>query len=1045
MTENKDSLRFRSPQIAIVEASAGSGKTYALAKRFLQLLINRSDPPASDLGTILAITFTNKAAYEMKERILEILKNIALDSFTTPEQKKDIIDSLGVEYDFARRKAYLLIEEVIRHYSFFGVKTIDSFINSLLLGCSLHISRSASFRIKRNYREALLYSLDTLIDKSLSDPDLGKDLNTFLRHYLFVENRGSWFPKDQILALMTALFELVNRYGKDFSKYKIDIDSLFKGKSDIYKDIKKLAEILPSNINERSRKSILSFLQKEEHQFEISHLPNSLAKPEPPLNKGETASDDFFKQWSRIYRKIKKMVELEAEVSYNPYIGLFNKVKDIFESFSEKEDVLFLNQLNHQARFLFSRQGITVAELYYRLATQFRHYLIDEFQDTSFLQWNNLETMVEEGLSSGGTLFYVGDKKQAIYRFRGGQSQLFGEIKNKFQHYNPVTLSLQKNWRSHKQIVEFNNFIFSPQNLLRFLKGSKISEKLKEDKYLEPIADNFSDSRQSHKEGNNCGYVYAEKLNEANQTERDRVVRKKIVNLINELKKRFSLADIALLTRDNRELELLTGWLLEEGFSVESEKTLNVLKHPQIKEIISLLQFLHSPVDDLSFASFILGDIFNKKTELGKDEIKKFLFELNRNKQKAKINLYRKFEDQFPEIWKREIAPFFKTVGFISPYQLLIAVYRQFELSKNFPQVQAFFKKFLQLCKDSQEEESGLWGFLSYLKEPDPEKPYVKIVAKNSLKILTIHKSKGLEFPVVIIPFLKMSISAETGTTGTKSYLEERGQGSDFTLHLLRITKEYRRYSRRLSRIYQSSYQQSCIDELNNIYVALTRPKNELYIFIPRKSGNSINQASFLLDQETIEKGKKIKYPSPQFRPEIEKIEASLYKDWARCLSEDFSGQALGQQRAEAKEGIILHRALSVIGDCSKGNLENYIDAALTQIKNNFFIKNISIYRDKLKKIVTSKNLKEIFFQPQAVCYCEKELVNQMGFTKRIDRLLVFENKAVIIDYKKNRGFEEKHYDQLKDYAKAVADIYPGKIVKGVIVYLEELEKEYLF
>ncbi|MCF7870816.1 MAG: UvrD-helicase domain-containing protein [Candidatus Omnitrophica bacterium] len=1045
MTENKVSLQVKSPQIVIVEASAGSGKTYALAKRFLQLLINRFNPPASDLGTILAITFTNKAAYEMKERILEILKNIALDSFPTPDQKKDIIDSLGVDYNFARQKSYLLIEEVIRHYSFFGVKTIDSFINSLLLGCSLHISRSASFRIKRNYKEALLYALDTLIDKSLSEPGLGKELNTFLRHYLFVENRGSWFPKDQILELMTALFELVNRYGKGFSKYEIDIDSLFKEKSDIYKKIKELAENLPVNINKRSKKSILSFLQKQDHQFEISNLPNNLSKPEPPLNKGKAASEDFLKKWGRIYRQVKKMVELEAEVSYNPYIGLFNKVKDIFESFSEEEDVLFLNQLNHQARFLFSQEGITVAELYYRLATQFRHYLIDEFQDTSYLQWNNLEKMIEEGLSSGGTFFYVGDKKQAIYRFRGGQSQLFGEIKNKFQHYNPITLSLQKNWRSHKQIVEFNNFIFSSQNLLRFLKESKISQELKEDKYLEPIVDNFFDSRQSHKKGNDCGYVYAEKLNEANQTERDRVVRKKIVGLINELKKRFSLADIALLTRDNRELELLTGWLLEEGFSVESEKTLNVLKHPQIKEIINFLQFLHSPVDDLSFASFILGDIFNKKAELGKDKIKKFLFNLNRNKKKTKINLYRKFADQFPEIWKREISPFFKTVGFISPYQLLIAVYGQFELSKNFPQAQAFLKKFLQLCKDSQEEESGLWGFLSYLKEPDPEKLYVKIVAKNSLKILTIHKAKGLEFPVVIVPFLKMSISAETGTAGTKSYLEEKEIDNGLKLHLLRITKDYRRYSRRLSRVYQRSYQQSCIDELNNIYVALTRPKNELYLFIPRKSGNSINQALFLLDQEMIEKGKKIKYPSLQLRPEIEKIGASLYKDWARCLSEDVSGQALNQQKPEIKEGIILHRALAVIGDCSQGNFENYIEIALTQVKNNFFIKNINIYRDKLKKIITNKNLKEIFFQPQAACYCEKELVDKMGFTKRIDRLLVFKDKAVIIDYKKNRGFEEKHYKQLKDYAKAVADIYPGKIVKGVIVYLEELEKEYLF
>lgn len=1027
--------------MTIVEASAGSGKTYALAKRFLQLLINKQAPSPDYLRTILAITFTNKAAYEMKERILEILKNIALDSFPSKGQKEDVLDSLAIDYNFARKQAYLLIEKIIHNYSYFGIKTIDSFINSLLLGCSLHIGRSASFTIKRNYKEYLLYALDTLIDKSLSNQELKKDFNEFLSHYLFVENRGSWFPKDKILDLMTTLFELVNRYGKDFSKYETSTDLLFNQKRCLYKKIKELIDNFPSGLNKRSKDSFLKFIEQNGCQFEIANLPNSLAKASPPLNKDKFADKDFLKKWHLIHKQVENLIEVEAETSYNSYIGLFNEVEDVFEIFAEKEDLLFLSQLNHQARFLFSKQGITVAELYYRLATRFQHYLIDEFQDTSQLQWNNLEEMISEGLASGGTLFYVGDKKQAIYRFRGGQSQLFDEIKRKFEPYQSDTVLLKKNWRSQKEIVEFNNLIFSQQNLKSFLEKSKISKEIGRRRYLQEITDNFKNGEQTYKKGNNNGFVYIEKLNESDKTERNKIVRDKVVNLIKDLKKRFSLGDIALLTRDNREVELLTGWLIEEGFPVESEKTLCVLEHPQIKEIISLLQFLYSPINDLSFASFILGDIFSKETGIKKEKITDFLFNLYQSKEKENISTYRKFIKEFPKIWGSKFSSFFKTVGFVSPYQLIIAIYEQFNLPKNFPKAQAFFKKFLQLCKDSQEEKLGLWGFLTYLQNPEPDKLYVEINAKNSLKILTIHKAKGLEFSVVIIPFLKMDISSETGRMGTKSYLERKGQ----KLHLLRITKEYLPFSSRLRNIYQNNYKLACLDELNNIYVALTRPKYELYVFIPRKSGNSLNQASFLIDQEKIERGKKVCYPRLDSQQNIKKIKASQYRNWANYLSEEsFPGQAAGN-RKEKKEGIILHQALSVVGDCSKKNINIYLDQAMAQIKNNFFSEDIKKYRKKIKEIITNKNLKEIFFPLKAGVYCEKEFINKKGETKKIDRIMIFKNKIMIVDYKKSRSQKTEHRRQLKDYKEVVRAIYPQKTIRGVVVYLAELEKEYLF
>lgn len=1032
-----DFIQLQSPQIAVVEASAGSGKTYALAKRYLQLLFSKENYSPSDLRTILAITFTNKATYQMKERILEFLKNIALDSFPSHSEKKDIVDSLGAGYDFAQKKAHLLIEEIIRNYSFFQVKTIDSFINCLLLGCALHIRRSASFLIKRNYQEHLHYALDLLIDQSLTDSGLRQELNDFLRHYLFVENRGGWFPKGQILELMASLFELANRYGQSFYQYPVSTESILKEKSLLYEKIKKLAKNLAPGLNKRSRESIFSFVRSQGSYFDTTTLPNSFANAQPPLNKGKTANQEFFKSWQKIHKKIKELVEREAEAAYNPYIGLFNRLGSVFESFLEKEDILFLNQLNFQARSLFDSQGITVAEVYYRLATRLKHYLIDEFQDTSRLQWDNLKLMVEDGLASGGTLFYVGDKKQAIYRFRGGSSRLFDQIKNDFSHYQPTTLLLSKNWRSQKEIVEFNNNLFSRGNLNRFLEQSKVSRELTDERDLTEITGNFSDSAQSYRKTNKYGYVFIEKIDESGQNGCVEVIREKLIKLLRGLEERFSLGDIALLARDNREVELLTAWLIEEGLPPESEKTLNVLEHPRIKELISFLRFLYSPVDDLSFALFILGSFFQKKSGLSEKKVKDFLFDLRRKKRKEEASLYRVFAAAFPQAWEELIAPFFKTAGLLSVYQLLSAIYQHYQLLKNFPDSQAFFQKFLQLCQDSQEEKPGLWGFLSCIEEPEPDKLYIEVTAGNSVKILTIHKAKGLEFPVVIVPFLRMDISAETGTRGAHFYPEKK---DDSHISLLRITKEQKKYSSRLRAVYQENFKRTCIDELNNIYVALTRPKNELYAFLPKKSGRSINQALFLFQEEKVERGTKNKYPAFFYQPLLKKVTAfPPGENWAASLKEEF-GQIPSRQ---AREGVIFHRALSLLGDLSGKKIDQAASRVANQIKKDFSLKNTAYYREKIRKIITAKNLKDIFFQPLASVYCEFELVDRRGDTKRIDRLIVFKDRVVVVDYKSTRFSFEEVNKQLRVYRRAVADIYPDRKVETVAVYLDRLDKEY--
>jgi ATP-dependent exoDNAse (exonuclease V) beta subunit len=294
----------------------------------------------------------------------------------------------------------------------------------------------------------------------------------------------------------------------------------------------------------------------------------------------------------------------------------------------------------------------------------------------------------------------------------------------------------------------------------------------------------------------------------------------RVPQLIRELSSRFLYEDIAVLARDNEEVEEITSWMLKDGIPVESEKTLNILENEFIKEIILFLKFLSSPIDNVSFASFIMGEIFFNMSGISKQQMHDFIFLLNKEGVlKSGRSLYTFFRDKYRQVWDEYIDEFFKTVGFVSVYELCVSIYQKFRVVDRFPGQQAFLMKFLDIVKEKEDEYVDLERFLVYLDEAPPEDLYVDASGANSVRVFTIHKAKGLEFKVVIIPFLRIDINPEAGGRGTNLYLVESNDGS---LRLVRIKKHYCAYSQKLSKIYTDAYKKACIDECDNIYVALT-------------------------------------------------------------------------------------------------------------------------------------------------------------------------------------------------------------------------------
>ncbi len=1048
MAKNSDHTIF-SPEVRVVEASAGAGKTYALAQRYVRLLLDpRLSPGQVPLRSILAITFTNKASREMKERILEFLKKIALDLYADDQERESILGFFP-EGCVQKEKAFLAMEHIIHNYNFFQVQTIDSFINSLLVGCAFRLNLSAAFKIKNSYEEVLAYCLDRVIDRVQRDGRLNPVFDDFLRQYLYVENRKGWFPKKDILALARELFFNFNISGLPLCKFDRAQTDLIVEQKKILGVLRKIQDCLPEETNGVFRNTLERFLAKNSDSFNVREFAasRSLTQPELPLRKNSPAFPEVSAAWRGLQEMVRRLCQLEAFSLFNCYIDIFSLVAEDFQTVSRSEDIVYLEELNKLARTLFDENDLTVAELYYRLATRFEHYLIDEFQDTSRLQWKNLVLMVEEALSSGGTLFCVGDRKQAIYRFRGGDSSLFDHIQTRFKAFNPRVELLDKNYRSSREIVEFNNRIFSPENLNRFF------ERLQQDiRGKDPgsprllgaddfngITRMFADSEQKFRSDKPGGYIRIER--EEDPEDPEAAARDWLLQTAGELKERFTLSDLAVLCRGNREVELVTEWLLNAGFPVESEKTLNMREHPLIKEIISLLRFLNYPADDLSFVSFIMGDMLPAASGLSREQLRDFVFERRgADKGAGDAYLYKQFVIEYPRIWEQYLLESFQNVGLVPPYELLISVLNRLCVFDKFPESQGFILRLLELIKQQEEDNYGLDAFLSFFEKAEKEHLYVKTAKTDSIRVLTIHKSKGLEFSAVIIPFLTMNPEPGTKNSGSFSYLA-REDGEQ--VRLIRLHTAYTRYSKEIQQIYGDAYKWALIDEINRIYVAFTRAVNELHLYIPRYSSRSNNPALVLLEIEAMERGKPGKFLLPAAAPErVEDIPFVPFHDWISMIQEEFVSKDRFANRARIQRGEFLHAALSSIESVCDRQVEETVAKALAHAALVYPEADDDGLDLVLEKLLRERKLAPLFSPESGEVLREKEIVDSFGRTRRIDRMVVGRESVLVADFKSSReGFTEQER-QLREYLRLVKQMYPEKKVKGMLVYLDEARVE---
>ncbi len=1042
---------FRFPEVRVVEASAGSGKTYALAKRYIQLVFSQPlHQQNTPMRHVLAITFTNKAAFEMKRRILDFLKKMALGDLSAVEEET-ILKPLGLSAGQAQEKAFAIMEMLVHQYNYFQVQTIDSFINALLSGCAFKIGLSANFKIKTNALEYLEYGLDQMMDRALRDAETKKVFEKFLHQYLFLENKPNWFAKKDMLALLYGLYQQGNIYGQTFQSYPIEDKALLEQKMHILALMRELKSAAAEALDGRFVKSLDKFLSQYQAAFDVDRVSDYFAREDLPVKKKADAPRRADTLWQDIRKQLKTLCEEEALTVFDPYIEIFHELSREFEQKAKKDDLLFLEELNKKAKALFDEGAVTVEELYYRLATRFHHYLMDEFQDTSLLQWENLQMMVEEALSTGGSLFYVGDKKQAIYGFRGGEMKLFDSIQQQFRSFNVCREQLGRNFRSQKAIVEFNNTVFSPANLRRFIEAKQAFEQEKKKKDPVVFSENdfqaldniFYSSRQAHLPQHDGGVVQVEVIENERKEDRDELVRLRVLAFIFEAQKRFRLKDIALLTRSNDEIELLTRWLMEEGISVQSERTMNIRENPVVRDLTALLEFLNSPIDNCAFARFILGGVFTSASGVSKEEIQRYLLGLRVKITTEKdFYIYRDFRVAHQELWESLLDDFFRQVGLYPLYELMISILKRFDVFARFPEHQGFVMRFLELIKEQEEDHTDVASFLESFENLQNEKLYVHMTDSDAVKILTIHKSKGLEFPVVIIPFLGMRIKVGAGGgVGQLSYILDF---QEQRLQLMRIKEKYLKFSGQLREIWRDEYIRSFFYELNSMYVALTRASEELYVLVPHKTGNSFNPARFLIPEECFQMGTVSGrgYQEPEEAPRFF-LPPPVYHDWLAYLKEEFLAGDKVFHRQAVLRGDLLHAILSFVGNLRDAEPQDMIDDAYKQAAAFYpQLKDKGEYKDIIYKFIQQEDIKPFFFVGDGDVFQEWEAVNPWGQTRRFDRMIVRPEDIWIADFKSARDSKADYAQQMQEYMLMAREIFPKKDIRGFLLYLDTGEAE---
>jgi len=1033
----------------VYNASAGSGKTFTLVKEYLKIVLSTSN--SSRFQQILAITFTNKAANEMKTRVLENLQDFSKgkknDLFVVLQGEMGCEDALLI----ARSKK--VIEKILQNYSAFSITTIDSFTHKLIKTFAFDLGLPLNFEVEMDAQSLLNEAIDVLIStigqhteltdllikfsiqKASEDKawDITEDLRNVGRILLNeTDAKNISSLKDKTVADF-------NAYKKTLSERKLVLEAAFL---DI--GVQGVKEIEGAGLNVKD-------FYRSMFSNHFYHLKNNFKKAtffDQNTLKNHVENQNFYTKSKSDH--IKNSIEAilptllslysDSETVYQEYVlvnlvlqgliplAVLNNVNQALQTIKDENNI----RLNAEFNQLISDKikDEPTPFIYERIGEKYRYYFIDEMQDTSEMQWQNLIPLINNSLSSQndtgefGKLMLVGDAKQSIYRWRGGKAEQFIDLSNKGKgpKSNPffVPKNLQQlgtNYRSFSEVITFNNqfFTHSAQHL------SNVD-----------YANLYATGSYQETNKNEGGYVqlsFLEKDPETNKFD----FPEKVHDIICNLDPSFDKSDVCVLVRKRSQGVAVAKYLSERGVRIISSETLQLQNSPTVLFLIDCLSVLCFPDNEeakVKLLYFLHGHL--KREE----HLHTFLSGFMGLNTEA---YFKKLE---------EYNIFFNTETYVqnSFYNGIEQLIKEFNLVSG---SDAYVQFFLDVVLEYQQNNSAT--LLDFLEFWDRKKDSLSIVAPSTsgaVHIMTVHKAKGLEFPVVIFPY-DLDIYRDMSP---KTWLEASDIIKPFDALLVGLKKDIKYTGAEGNEKYLQHREEQELDNLNILYVALTRAVEQLYIIseykVSKKGEENLNFYS----------GYFINYLKEVSLWDMDQLEYSFGDILRKSIKKKTSeGLKLLSQKEfvssswDSLDVSVVTKA-SVLWGTSQGEAINYgnlVHAMLSEVSCkedinavlNSYISDGSIQETKrglfyniLILIVEHPSLLKLY-KKGLKSYNEREILTDVGNVIIPDRLVFYpENKVSIIDYKTGSE-DKKHHGQVLHYAKVLTSL-GYEVVDKLLVYL---------
>lgn len=1135
--------------LIVYRASAGSGKTYTLALKYISLALKSG---SKGFTHVLAVTFTNKATGEMKDRILEKLYSLSrgLDANFLKDVKK--ITKLG-EQEIQRKSTEMLCY-IMNDFDHFRVETIDSFFQSLLTNLAFELGLTRGFKVDLDDKRVISIAVERILRRidqeeknglrrivkeslirSLEDGkswDIAKDLKAFAGINLFKSeyvnneknitdllNNGELRKiKESILKSWSVLKDEKEKTLQFVEQWVSDAD----GDSSWKKQVVSTVKTFCGYVRDNSSKDVSSSVKKAAEDKDA--LLKNPGCDEALDEKAQQVSDyleklvDFYdngERYGRPYNTCQLAVENLDTLAFMGAISeeINHIVLEENTTLLAKTPLLFKNLVKDDIdqSFVFERAGTT-----------FKHIMIDEFQDTSRVQWDNFEHLVKESKAQGEESLVVGDIKQSIYRWRGGDWNILHGFKEK--NDDTYVENLYTNYRSKPIVVRFNNVFFTkaayildqkenswsvPANWLNekdgyFVKADNSSDGGNNDNI--EFCNLYNDTTQHIKpqydkpEFINSGYV---RLQTFEKSITDEEIMAEVFDKVVELKQKYHIdfRNMKMLVRTNNEGVKLIDYFAkrceEEGVDIKltSNEAYLFNASPALNALIFAMKRLLAPQDDLQ------RELFERYYNLLCEKAgKQAFFEDVKNDVEALLQ----DNEALDEMKRSPLYDLVMTmVQKLRLHDLLVKIDDKGKVKDGLGQ-SAYLFSFLDKVVDYlNDNSSDLKEFLDYWDETLSSQS-ITSNSNDAIEILTIHKAKGLAGHTVLIPFAGFSF-VKNGRDGMiwcnpkdmSDDSEVKAQLSNLGLIPIKTAASTKVKNSDFKCFYDKELKQMTIDELNSLYVAFTRAKENMFIWSKEPSKNSTEPNAFMLinkfiddcqvpvegseknrvvefgqleycanEEEKEGKEKRIVNPfSEDLKPQKVDvmIEQNNVLDLQFCqskkaanflfeakdpndISEEEKKQA--QQNHYIEIGVLMHQMMSLINrteDVDRAYQQMVYDGLIAEGDSQF----LSLKRKLKEQIATDETVKTWFdgtyenFNEKTILLCDRQVDEKdpqkekiERTSQRADRVMVSKDKAIVVDYKFGKNQMHEAYEkQVRGYMKIVEKLL-GLPTEGYLWYV---------